>query len=162
MKNNKGSRFIHGHSAGNQTKEYRAWSRMKKRCTNKRYEYYHRYGGRGIKVCDSWKNNFQNFLNDMGCAPSEKHSIDRIDNNGDYSKQNCRWATSLEQSLNRKSNKYYNVFGVNMTSSQIADILSFKRPSVCEFLKNKNNPEILFSLRLKSMKNPTKLINSRL
>jgi len=80
--------------------EYRAWGMMRHRCSNPNAINYHRYGGRGIRVCPEWAS-FAGFFADMGERPSAKHSIDRIDNDGDYTKANCRWATFMEQQRNR-------------------------------------------------------------
>ena len=89
----------------NYPKEYRAWKGMKGRCTNKNYHSYHRYGGRGISVCNEWINSFENFLRDMGKAPSPNHQLDRIDNDKGYSPTNCRWVTPKENSNNRSKYK---------------------------------------------------------
>lgn len=97
------SNTVHGLS---DSRTYRIWRNMINRCHYPKYAERHYYSGRGIIVCDKWRNSFQDFLNDMGVAP-DNLSIDRIDNDGNYEQSNCRWATSKEQSANRtKGNRY--------------------------------------------------------
>lgn len=74
---------------------------MRHRCYNPKTPYYDNYGGRGITVCPEWFNSFETFLDDMGKRPTSGHSLDRIDNNLGYSKDNCRWATSKVQNNNK-------------------------------------------------------------
>jgi hypothetical protein len=81
--------------------EYHAWRGMMSRCYNPKSSGYKYYGGRGITVCERWKNSSNSFMEDMGPRPSPKHSVDRINNDGNYEPSNCRWATWKEQANNK-------------------------------------------------------------
>lgn len=95
----------HGHALGGITKEYSSWRNMKERCYRTSHNRYKYYGGKGVKVCPRWLDSFQNFLDDMGLMPNDgkRYSIDRKDADGDYTPENCKWATYAEQRINRAS-----------------------------------------------------------
>ncbi len=99
--------------------EYQVWASMIQRCQATSDHGYKNYGGRGIKVCARWKD-YANFLADMGRRPTTGHQIDRIDNDGNYEPDNCRWATRREQMNNFRRNRRIAVSGENMTIAQAA------------------------------------------
>jgi hypothetical protein len=94
----------HGHYNGKKASPtLQSYMAMKARCLNPNASNYHRYGGRGIKICERWLGDFKLFLQDMGPRPP-KTSLDRIDSNGNYTPENCRWAAQIIQTLNRATN----------------------------------------------------------
>lgn len=98
------NRRKHGYAGDDRPPEYMTWVRMRRRCQNSESDDYSNYGGRGISVCDRWEI-FSNFLEDMGKRPSKHHSIDRINNNGNYTPDNCRWATIKQQNRNKRTTR---------------------------------------------------------
>lgn len=119
-----GTRTTHGLS---DTSEYHIWASMKERCCNPSNAAYPHYGGRGITICDRWLNDFAVFYMDMGPRPSPKHSLDRIDNDGAYSPDNCRWATRTEQANNKRSNLTLTWNGETHTVSEWAKLIGLSR-----------------------------------
>jgi hypothetical protein len=110
--------------------EYHAWFDIKARCYNKNNGSFCYYGGRGIKVCDRWLKSFKSFLDDMGPKPSKNYSIDRIDNDGDYTPNNCKWSTSLEQMSNTRRNVLYLYQGELIHQNGLARKLNIDRRTV--------------------------------
>ena len=88
------------------TRLYKIWTQMKQRCCNPKAPNYAEYGGRGITVCPEWLRSFESFLADMGHPPSDDHTLDRRDNDGHYTKLNCRWATRSEQQRNKRNSRF--------------------------------------------------------
>lgn len=115
----KGNNTKHGNAKGGLSPEYRIWAGMMGRCNIKSSSAFARYGGRGITVCDEWRD-FERFLMDMGNKPGPEYTIDRINGSLGYSKGNCRWATYVTQANNMKSNRRIEFLGKNMTMSEWA------------------------------------------
>lgn len=131
----------HGQTRGKISREYRAWTDIKTRCNNPHYKLFHLYGGRGIRVCDEWCNSFDQFLHDMGKCPP-KFQIDRIDVNGNYEKNNCRWVSNRENSLNQRGTIYAVVQGQKRPLKVWAALLSISYNTLYEWLiRNKMSNE---------------------
>lgn len=137
LKNSNTKRLrIHGHTSnGVQSSEFSTWEGMKSRCYNKNQKQYKDYGGRGITVCDRWIHSFENFLSDMGRKPTNKYSIDRIDNNKGYCPENCRWVTRDEQSANKRSTIFINKDGKLFTPSQLSKVYNIPYSTVKNRMK---------------------------
>lgn len=115
-------RFRHG---GYYLPEYSVWAGMKSRCHRSKDRAFKYYGGRGIRVCERWRESFKNFLDDMGRRPSPKHSLDRIDFNGNYEPVNCRWLENSEQNYNKRSNRLITFRGETLTETEWRKRLGF-------------------------------------
>jgi hypothetical protein len=111
----------HGCSHYHTTREYRSWQGMKHRCYNPNDPFYKDYGDRGITVCDQWRNSFETFLKDMGDRPIGK-TLDRIDNNGNYCPENCKWSTQREQGRNTRVNRLFEYNGKMITLAELSEI----------------------------------------
>lgn len=125
-----------GRVNGNKRPEYIAWTNMKDRCYNAQCDSYPNYGGRGITVCNRWRDSFENFLTDMGDRPSHMPTIERNDFNGNYEPSNCRWANWIDQGNNRRSNVILTYNGESMTMSQWIRKLGFKKSTIKARLRN--------------------------
>lgn len=111
------------------TREYITWESMKQRCLNPKCKAFANYGGRGIKVCDKWQNSFESFFMDMGIKPSNA-SLERIDVNGDYTPENCRWASVKEQSRNKRNTRWIKAFGQTKSLPQWCEEYSMNYKTV--------------------------------
>jgi hypothetical protein len=121
------------------TKTYYCWRNMKSRCYDKNHVAYSNYGGRGISVCDEWRNNFDAFVKDMGLALPYL-TLDRIDTNGNYCKANCKWSTHKEQLNNQRRNHIVEKDGVKKTMTQWAESLGL-RPDTLQKRLQRMSPE---------------------
>lgn len=121
---------FHGHrSVNNTTGTYRSWQMMKNRCLNRKDVQWNDYGGRGIKVCKRWVK-FENFLKDMGEKSSPEYQIDRINNDGNYYKSNCRWTTCKVNSRNKRNNYFINLKGKQITLAELAEQTGINRSTL--------------------------------
>ncbi len=123
------------------TPEHKTWIRIRNRCSDVNSKYYF---GRGIGVCERW-NSFENFLSDMGPRPSPLHSIDRIDVNGDYCPENCRWASPREQANNKRNNRRYPFGGEMLTAREISTATGLSIKAIKSRLAKGWPTEIAFS-----------------
>lgn len=111
------------------TKTYYAWRSMRQRCLEPKHVQWHNYGGRGIRVCDRWADDYDAFVDDMGLAP-EWGTLDRIDTNGDYEPGNCRWVGWVVQSTNKRVNRFLTHDGKTQTMSQWAKELGIGKDTL--------------------------------
>lgn len=116
--------------------EFAAWRKAKDRCFNPRCPTYRLYGARGITVCDRWRESFEAFFADMGPRPSAKHSLDRINNDGPYSPENCRWATQRQQVLNQRNARLLTFNGETLPLSLWAERANLSRVLLSQRLCN--------------------------
>lgn len=116
------------------TPEYQIWVGMKRRCFDVKKDNYSKYGGRGIAVCDRWMS-FINFYADMGPRPSNKHSIERQNVNGNYEPGNCYWATLIEQANNKRNNVVFSIDGQNISRMDLCRKYNINRVTLKDRLK---------------------------
>lgn len=114
---------------------YGVYHAMKARCENVKDKRYHRYGGRGIKVCERWRNSFELFVEDMGPRP-DGYSIERSNNDGNYDPENCKWATMKEQGKNNSRNRYFEINGQIKTLSEWCAVYKIDHAVVIYRIKN--------------------------
>lgn len=125
------SNLRHGAArVGKMAGEYKVWCGIKRRCLNQNEKDYPLYGGRGIKICDEWLDDFQAFISFVGPRPTASHQIDRIDSNGNYEPGNVRWATPQEQARNRRNNKIVEYQGRSMCLSEASALAGLKHSTV--------------------------------
>lgn len=132
--NRGGRKPTHGKSC---TRAYNIWHVMRSRCLRPNDIGFSLYGGRGITVCEEWRTDFLQFLADMGEPPTPKHSIDRIDSNGNYEPSNCRWATPKQQARNRSNNTHIEINGVSKTLAEWGDSSPVRHNTILQRLATK-------------------------
>lgn len=132
--------YKHGAASnGDLTGAYRFWRTMRDRCYNEDNNRFYAYGARGIKVCDRWRDSFENFFADMGERP-EGMSLDRINVDADYSPDNCRWASTAEQARNQRTNVWYQVGDERMIQADVARALGIHPSQVLSMRRNGTLP----------------------
>lgn len=137
--------YKHGMAVRTKGKDriYSIWIAMRQRCNDPNDQQYSNYGGRGIKVCEEW-NDFSVFYNDMGERPSGMQ-LDRIDNDGNYSKNNCRWASRIVQANNRRSNRYHLIDDKKIKHNDLLKSLNMSRDKF-KNIENRRGIEWLYDL----------------
>lgn len=118
--------------------EYKSWSHAKQRIFNKKNKKYKNYGGRGIQMCKEWSDSFESFFKDMGKKPSPSHSLGRIDVDGNYCKENCRWETSSQQARERTDNIFVFIDGSRVVLKDACKILKIPYKATHSLMKYKN------------------------
>lgn len=141
-------RVKHGHTPywGKASRTYTTWAGMVQRCTNPNCKHWHRYGGRGIKVCDRWLNSFAHFLEDMGEKPKGL-TLDRINNDGNYEPSNCRWTDSLTQARNSTITRNVTAFGKTQGLGAWAKEVGISIGVLAQRLDSGLDPETAFSMK---------------
>ena len=130
--------YEHGHAfRGVRPNIYRRWQHMIQRCHNPNDKDYPNYGAKGITVCQRWRDSFPLFLADMGTPAGKAWTLDRIDNEGGYSPQNCRWATAKQQCNNRRNTRYLTIRGVTRPLSEWCALVGIGSKTVLFRLKHR-------------------------
>lgn len=133
-------RATHGHARGGRpSKTYFTWNAMLQRCENSKSKCFERYGGRGIKVCRRW-HLFENFLKDMGAAPVGL-TLERKDNDGDYTPKNCKWGTWKEQNRNKSTNRFVMINGAQLTCTEAAKVIGYEQAAISTMLNRAGIPK---------------------
>ena len=135
------------------TNPYAVWAMMIQRCENPDNKDYERYGGRGIRVCPRWQESYAQFRADMGDCPA-RHSLDRIDNDGDYAPENCRWSNGNQQARNRRSNHVLEYAGKRQCLTVWAREIGIDHRTICTRLKRGWSVEKALSTPLQIQKHP--------
>lgn len=130
---------------------YKTWVKMRERCLSEKSDAYRNYGGRGIKICDRWRDSFHDFTVDMGERP-ENTTLDRIDSDGDYIPENCRWASKKEQARGRRKTRWFVIDGEKMCLVDVAEKYNIKRETLHRRLKMGMSIELAVKYPVGSLK----------
>jgi hypothetical protein len=134
--------------------EYHVWAAMKQRCTNPNNKIYKHYGARGIKVCDRWLNSFEAFITDMGRRPTDAHSIERVNNDGNYEPSNCIWATRAVQAKNKRDRQYLyrGNISINQCGNYCARVNIDRKTHSCGTYKTKAEAQAAINKKVNELK----------